>query len=150
MQVKAERTGWRDLDFSKRHKEWGWDCPAVDVDFLMVEYDAGEPKALVEYKHERAALVAVGDKSRKALEKLASRGGVPAFGVRYYSHAQPDGSILWGPFRIVAINDLGMKALGERGPVTMSEFDYVTLLYRLRGRSLPQDVAPLLRVEWAA
>lgn len=33
MQVRKERTEWRDLSLSKRHRRWGWDCPAVDLGF---------------------------------------------------------------------------------------------------------------------
>lgn len=150
MQVKAERSQWRDLDFSARHREWGWDCPAADVDFLMCEYDRGTPKALVEYKHEKAATVSTTDASRKALASLATLAAIPAFGVRYFKNACPDGTFLWGPFRVVALNELGKVALGERGPITLSEFDYVALLYRVRERAVPHDVAALLRQEWAA
>ena len=52
--VRAERTGWRDQALSDRHREWGFNCPSVDLDFLMVEYNIGLPVALVEYKNERA------------------------------------------------------------------------------------------------
>ena len=50
-----ERTGWRDQALSERHRAWGWDCPALDMDFVMIEYDNGKATALVEYKHEQAA-----------------------------------------------------------------------------------------------
>ena len=33
--VRAERTHWRDEALSERHRLWGYDCPAVDVDFLL-------------------------------------------------------------------------------------------------------------------
>ena len=49
MEVRQERTGWRDEALSKRHRDWGWDCPAIDIDFLMIEYDKGKSVALVEY-----------------------------------------------------------------------------------------------------
>lgn len=46
-----ERSGWRDKEISQRHRSWGFNCPAVDLDFLMVEYNLGCPVAVVEYKH---------------------------------------------------------------------------------------------------
>jgi hypothetical protein len=46
-EVKKERSGWRDLELSGRHRRWGWDCPAVDLDFLFLEYDKGKAVALV-------------------------------------------------------------------------------------------------------
>jgi len=30
-----ERTGFRDEALSRRHREWGINCPAVDVDWLL-------------------------------------------------------------------------------------------------------------------
>lgn len=38
-----ERTGWRDERLSRRHREWGFDCPMVDCDFIAVEFDHKEP-----------------------------------------------------------------------------------------------------------
>ena len=35
-EVRPERTGWRDEKLSQRHRMWGWDCPAVDIDFLLL------------------------------------------------------------------------------------------------------------------
>ena len=48
--VKKERNGWRDEAISLRHRLWGWDCPCVDIDFLLIEFDKSLPVALVEYK----------------------------------------------------------------------------------------------------
>jgi len=48
-EVRPERTGWRDLELSKRHRQWGWDCPGIDLDFLFLEYDRGKAVAIVEY-----------------------------------------------------------------------------------------------------
>ena len=53
-EVRAERTGWRDEELSQEHRKWGFDCPTVDIDFLMLEYDTGRASALVEYKNEHA------------------------------------------------------------------------------------------------
>ena len=49
--VRQERTNWRDQELSARHRTWGFNCPAVDLDFLMVEYNIGKPVGLIEYKH---------------------------------------------------------------------------------------------------
>ncbi len=35
--VRQERTGWRDEKISQRHREWGYNCPAVDLDFEVVD-----------------------------------------------------------------------------------------------------------------
>ena len=54
--VRQERTGWRDQAISLRHRTWGFNCPGVDFDFLMLEYSTGKPVAVVEYKHYRARM----------------------------------------------------------------------------------------------
>lgn len=82
LHVRPERTGWRDLSLSARHRGWGFDCPAVDVDF-MLEYDNGKAAALVEYKHERASEVDTGHPTFTALADLGDRAGLPVFVVRY-------------------------------------------------------------------
>jgi hypothetical protein len=51
--VAKERSGWRDLELSQRHRAWGFDVPAVDIDYFLA-YDNGKAVALIEYKHERA------------------------------------------------------------------------------------------------
>lgn len=51
--VKKERTGWRDFEISKRHRKWGADCPSVDLDFVMLEFNYAKPVAIVEYKHNK-------------------------------------------------------------------------------------------------
>ena len=53
--VAPERTGWRDEKISLRHRMWGFDCPAVDVDFVMVEFDRARVVAIVEYKNPKLA-----------------------------------------------------------------------------------------------
>ncbi len=125
--VRAERTGWRDQELSLRHRAWGWDCPAVDIDFLMVEYDKGEPVAVVEYKHENAPPQSPSHPSYRALVKLADRAGLPMLFVRYAA------DFSW--FRVTPLNDCAMAILPAR--LTMTEQEWVTLLYRLRGREVP-------------
>ena len=50
MNVKQERTNWRDEALSQRHRQWGWNCPGLDLDFVFLEYDKGRAVAVVEYK----------------------------------------------------------------------------------------------------
>lgn len=54
--VTPERCGWRDEWISLRHRQWGVSCPAVDLDFVMLEFNYCEPIMIVEYKHIRAPL----------------------------------------------------------------------------------------------
>jgi len=69
--VRLERTGWRDATISQRHRQWGFDCPAVDIDFAMLEYNHGSPVAIVEYKHRAARMPNLQHASYRAIRKLA-------------------------------------------------------------------------------
>jgi hypothetical protein len=128
--VKAERTGWRDLELSQRHRRWGWDCPAVDLDFLFLEYDRGKAVALVEYKHENAAPQYRTHPTYQALIDLGNRAEVPVFGARYAS------DFSW--WRITPLNNKAKEWIA--GQETMSEKEWVTFLYKIRGYDLPEDV----------
>lgn len=128
--VRAERTGWRDQALSEQHRKWGWNCPAIDLDFLLLEYDSGKATAIVEYKHEEAWTVESCHPSYLALIDLGDRAGVPVFAVRYAG----DFSRWW----VQPLNGLAGDWVphGQR----LSKREWIELLYRIRGRSLPQDV----------
>lgn len=131
MEVREERTGWRDERISKRHRyHWGWDCPAIDIDFLLIEYDKGCPVALVEYKHEYAARQRVTHPSYQAIKKLADAANLPVFAVRY-----ADDFSWW---YVVPLNSIAKEWCPERK--RMTEQEWVTLLYKMRGYDLPDEI----------
>ncbi len=123
--VRPERTGWRDAAMSKRHRAWGFDCPAVDIDFLLIEYDNSEPVALVEYKHERAQPVTATHPSIKAIAKLGALASLPAFLVRYAE------DFSW--WRVTPINATAMEFVTTQ--TDMSERQWIDMLYAMRGRA---------------
>jgi len=127
MMVREERTHWRDARISARHRAWGWDCPAVDIDFLLLEYDGGKAMALVEYKHEHAPELRLAHPSVRAVVNLADRAGLPAFVVRY-----ADDFSWWFA---TPLNGRARTLLPEARHLT--EEEWVALLYRSRGRHLP-------------
>ncbi len=129
-EVRPERTGWRDLALSRRHRRWGWDCPAVDLDFLFLEYDKGKATALVEYKHENALVQHPTHPTYQAMIDLGNRAGIPVFGVRYAE------DFLW--WKVSPLNPVAKRWCEKQ--TTMSEQEWVTLLYRIRGYDLPDDV----------
>lgn len=129
-EVRPERTGWRDQGISLRHKRWGWDCPAVDLDFLMLEYDQGKAVAIVEYKHERAAPQYPTHPSYRAMADLGNRAGIPVFGVRYAND--------WSWWRVTPLNDHARKWVPQQA--RMTEEQWITLLYQIRGTEVPQDL----------
>lgn len=142
MNVRQERTGWRDEKLSRRHREWGWDCPMVDIDWLYIEYDYGHPKALVEYKHENAEdeLKKIIERDRlhpsyKAQKELADNSRIPYLITLYADN------LTW--YRVHPMNDYARQYIGET--TKMSELEYVTLLYRMRGRIAPDDILEKLK-----
>jgi len=136
-EVRAERTGWRDLGLSTRHRMWGWNCPAVDLDFLFLEYDRGKAVAVVEYKHERAQPMSIAHPTYLALRDLADRAALPAFVVRYGSDYS------W--FAAAGMNDRAVKLLGTENSKFMSECQWVEFLYLLRGYAPPMQLLERLR-----
>lgn len=135
--VRPERTGWRDLKLSMRHRDWGPQLVAVDIDFLMIEYIDSRACAIVEYKHEFASMPYLGHPSFRVLSDFYRKDGsqIPAFCVRYGKD--------FGWFDVSPLNESAKRY--QDGVEVMSEHDYVALLYRLRGRKLPPSVAMQLR-----
>lgn len=129
-QVRQERTGWRDLGLSQRHRRWGWDCPAVDLDFLFLEYDRGKASALIEYKHENAAPQYASHPTYQAMIDLGTRAGIPVFACRYTGD--------YSTYKVVPLNSFAKAILSE--PRTMTEREYVGFLYEIRGYSAPRDL----------
>lgn len=125
--VRKERTGWRDEALSERHRKWGWDCPAVDVDFLMLEYDRGMPVALVEYKNEHAASVNLTHPTFRALTELADRAGVLFLLVRYATD--------FSTWRVTPVNQVAKDAILLKPggtSVVWNEETYVRWLLHIR------------------
>lgn len=130
MQVKRERSDWRDRALSRRHRRWGWNCPAMDIDFL--EFHHGEPVALIECKLEHADPWDLTSLSARALIRLADRAALPAF---YVVRAE---DFSW--WRVRALNALACRYLAAEVE-TRTEPEFVSLLYALRGLNLPPQTA---------
>lgn len=132
--VKKERSGWRDMELSQRHRMWGWDCPAVDLDFLLIEYDKGKVAALVEYKHETAKLQYSSHPTYKALIDLGNRADLPVFVCRYSDD--------FTRYKAIPLNRIAKKILKD--VKVMSEKEWVSFLYRIRGRKMPKEISDVL------
>lgn len=135
--VRQERTGWRDLSLSARHRRWGWDCPAVDLDFLFLEYDRGKAVAIVEYKHAAAAPQFASHPTYQAMIDLGTRAGVPVLAARYAGD--------FSQFTVVPLNDCAKTWVPER--IDLDEPGWVSLLYRMRGREASPELLAALEVE---
>jgi len=135
-----ERHNKRDDIISLKHRTWGFNVPAVDIDFLMIEYDQSIPKALIEYRHINGAIRV--DASIKAIIALANAANVPFFVVQYYYDT--DNGKLWkaatvdtpAHFRILAMNPLA-----EQHWFTWDDHDFIDeqayrkWLHEIRGRT---------------
>jgi hypothetical protein len=129
-EVRRERTGWRDEELSRRHREWGWDCPMVDIDFLALEYDDGKAVAIVEYKHEGAMPQDYMNKSYQALKDLANKAQLPLFAVWY--------SRDFTSWKVDVLNKYAKAVAPSKAILT--EKEYVEFLYSLRMRVLPNNL----------
>ena len=129
-EVSPERSGWRDMALSQKHREWGWNCPAIDIDLLFLEYDKGQPVALVEYKHENAAPQKASHPSYQAIINLGNRAELPVFACRY-----ADDFSWW---KVVPLNKQAKTQLPSSE--TMNEKEWVSFLYRLRGYDPPEQL----------
>lgn len=131
---RTERTGWRDAALSERHGHWGFNCPAVDLDFVMMEYNHGKPCALVEYKHKNARRADIGHATYRALVALADGyrdGPLPCFIAVY----DPDA---W-TFRVIPLNERAVKHYAHCDGQTLSEQRFVKSLHLLRKSVLSKE-----------
>jgi hypothetical protein len=131
---RTERTGWRDAELSKRHGCWGFNCPAVDLDFVMMEYNHGKPCAVVEYKHIKAMPVNTEHATYRALVALAdgyTDGPLPCFVARY----NPED---WS-FRITPLNDKAREHYAKCKTDGLTEQQFVTSLHLLRKSVLTEE-----------
>jgi hypothetical protein len=129
-----ERSGWRDQELSQRHRDWGFNCPAADLDFLMVEYHLGCPVAVVDYKHYRAGLPKTDHPTYRATGQLYDDRGqqLPFFIARYWP-------VTWA-FRVLAMNDRARKWLDSDSYVPMTERQFVVGLHRFRSVTVAERV----------
>jgi hypothetical protein len=95
-----------------------------------LEYDKGKAVALVEYKHEYAAPQQASHPTYQAMIDLGDRAGVPVFAVRYAA------DFSW--WRVVPLNVPARQWLPQRQEMT--EREWVSLLYRLRGHEVPESI----------
>jgi hypothetical protein len=130
-----ERTGWRDQEISNRHRQWGFNCPGADLDFVMVEYNFGAPVAVVEYKHHKSNLIPnPSNPTIRAIGSLYSADGqqLPLFIAKYWPES-------WA-FRVCPYNEMARLMLMTDEWMDYTEREWVSLLYALRSQHLTNNV----------
>lgn len=133
-QPKQERTYWRDERLSQRHRQWGLGLPAIDLDFILLEYDRGKPTALIEYKSELAAPQFPTHPSYLALSVIGDAAQIPVFVVRY--------TMNFTSWKVISINEVAKRMQPDR--IEMTEREYITFLYQLRGLKPSTEIFKLL------
>lgn len=137
MPITKERTGWRDERISERHHMWGIGCTTTDFDFLMLEYEFGNPSAIVEYKHENAPLQYPTNVQYQALIKLGNSAKIPVIACRYADD--------FSKYKVIPLNEYAKKFVPDR--VELDEIGWVSLLYRIRGHDVTPEFLASMKVE---
>lgn len=131
-----ERSGWRDLELSRRHRRWGRSILATDLDAIIADLDYFTNEPYLEYKVSGGVVVIaalIDYKAHTGTRKLestsvdaqstfATQAGVPFFIVHYTK----------GPwtFLVESFNDI---ARGKQKDGRYSELAFVSMLHDLRG-----------------
>jgi len=138
--TRPERTQWRDQKLSERHRKWGFNCPAIDIDFLMIEFHVGKPIAIVDYKRYTGSIKNLNQKSINAISILANNSNIPFFVVFYWDD-------IWA-FQITAINNIAKNILQQHKidkNKILTEQQYVSFLYKLRNIKLTKEEEKLIK-----
>lgn len=137
--MKAEDLMAANMQLSDRHREWGDDCPMVDLDFLMCEYNHGIPVAIVDYKFYGAELSQTSTRTYETLSGFydIEQRQIPFMVARYWPG-------IWA-FKVKPVNDAAGAFFERVKPgllagygewVHLTEYQFVWLLYRLRKDAL--------------
>lgn len=120
--AKEEKSGFRSAALSQWHRDLGYDFPATDLDFPLLEYHHSEPCALIEYKPLGGQKLPKSHPTLVALGKFATRAGVPFFLVRFSHDFE-----IW---QVTPMNALAEEVVERR--TLMSETVFKKLLSSLR------------------
>jgi len=134
--MNQDRDKWRawNAEVAVRHRLYGLDCPAVDLDHLLIEYDHAKPVALFEQKHEDAPVLEALNASYQAIAELGTEARRPVFEARYAGD--------YSRWVVTPLNDFARTWIS--GMTYFTEIGYVRFLYWLRGRTVPQKVLDAL------
>jgi len=133
----AERLNKRNLAYNNRHRLWGIELTAMDVDFMEYDSKTGKPLALIETKYGRITEVDLNEPAFDALCSLA-REEIPVFCLVYYpldkdgklvEADQPNADVAHIQFYGVGVNAMGRKYLPKAK--RMLEIEWVNLLREL-------------------
>lgn len=132
-----EKLGFRCEEISQRHRLWGKNLAAVDLDFPLLEYHHERPAALIEFKYKtNTRLIDEEQPSIRALKHLADAASIPLLLVRYHPTT-------W-TFFVSPGNEHARAMIPIRGQ-EMSEREFASLLHEIRGEPVPRGLLKTLR-----
>lgn len=124
-----------DRMLSERHYEWGQDCPAIDLDFMLIEFNHGVPVAVVDYKYHAADISRTNQRAYEAISRLHNEDGrqIKFFIAKYWPET-------WA-FRVLPVNESAKTWAFNHsdrweGWCDFTEQGYVRVLYKLRKDAL--------------
>jgi hypothetical protein len=131
--ARRHDSGWRDSRLNIAHAAYGMDLPVAGMDLPMVEYDRGEALAVINYVRRDRPLPQGPEVGRafRAVGQLRRDDGarMPFLSAQYDPRN-------WA-MRLLGHNDPARDLLGTSGWLPVTEQHFARLLYRLRGRTLP-------------
>jgi hypothetical protein len=98
----------------------------VDLDFVLCEYDEGQPYAIIEYKAELARPVHLAHPTMRALRNLSDRARLPFLLTTYATD--------YTLYRVQSLNYYATHHEAVHDQMEFSEQQYIDFLLRLRGR----------------
>lgn len=130
-------SGWRDSRLPLVHAGWGFDVPVSGMTLPMIEYDRGEALAAINYIRRDVGSLPKGRDVGRAYTALAHLRGpigtvLPFFTVQYDPRN-------WA-MQLFAHNGPALDLIGTPRWLPVTELAFARLLYRIRGRQLPDYV----------
>ena len=128
-EIKEERNHWRDLGLARRLSKWGFEYPPLDLDFLFLEHNNGQVKAIIDYKNEHEKKHYASSPVYQALIDLGDRAGIPVISCRYNDD--------YSRYKATPLNVYARNYIHE--PKELSEAEWVALLYEIKGQEVSKE-----------
>ena len=127
---------------SDRHRGYGNNCPATNIDCLLYEYNHMQPVAIIDFKARRLAANDRTSFNARATANLCNMARIP-FYLASYSNSE------WS-FILAPVNAIATQLMQKHGmtETKMSELQFVTFLYDLRGKRLPSETVQKLNTNF--
>ncbi len=149
MYISREKTRKRNLQYNIRHHYYGASLRMYDIDSVEVDPVTDMPVGLIETKYGIIGEVDLGTAQFKLLCNMAVPFNIPVICLVYYPLDENDkmvdaddpGLAVHMQFCVIPVNDKAKTLLPDpAGRKRMTELEWVTFLYGLRGLSVPSHL----------